>query len=251
MSRSLVELPSWHVEVDGCHNFRDAGGWPTVDGRRMRTGRFYRSDDALRITSTGRAAVDALGLTLVVDLRQHDQYLRRPGFLGEERTAHIPLVDQVIDRARPPRIDDEADLVLLYEDMLERGHARIASALDALAVGLDDGPVMVHCAYGKDRAGLVTALVQAAVGVTPEAIIDDFGRSHEPAMRRRAESVAAPLPDDPDTSNVPVFLFSAHRGTMRLLLERRVAEHGSLDAWVATFPTRPDTIGRLRDALVE
>ena len=251
MTALPVELPPWHVPVDGCHNFRDAGGWPTGDGRRMRTRRLYRSDDPLRITPAGRTAVDALGLSVVVDLRQHEQFVRRPGFLGQERTAHIPLVDHVIDRADPPRIDGAADLVLLYDEMLARGHARIAAALDVVAGGLADGPVMVHCAYGKDRAGLVTAIVQAAIGVTIDSIVADFGRSHEPAMRRRAESLADPLPDDPDTSKIPTFLFSAHADTMRLLLDRRLAQHGSLDAWVATFPTRPDTIDRLRHALVD
>lgn len=216
----------------------------------MRTGRLYRSDDPLRITDRGRAVVEGLGLSVVVDLRQDEQFVRRPGFLPE-RTAHVAFVDQVIDRADPPRIDDEADLVDLYDDMLERGRGSIARAVDTIAAGLGSGPVLVHCAYGKDRAGLVVALVHAAIGVTADSIVADFARSHEPAMRRRAQSIAEPLHDDPDTSKVPEFLFSAHAATMRLLLDRVVHRHGSLETWVASFPIGPRSLELLRHELLE
>jgi protein-tyrosine phosphatase len=248
---SSIDLPPWHIEVEGCFNFRDAGGWPTVDGGRVRSEWFYRSDDALRITDSGRRTVEALGLAVVVDLRQHDQWVRRPGFLPAERTVHVPFVDHVIDRAAPPPIHDVDDMVELYEDMIERGRGRIATALDVLADRIRHGPVLVHCAFGKDRAGIITALAHIAAGVDTDAIVEDFARSHEPSMRRRAATLADPLPDDPDTSKVPSFLFSAPGDLMRLLLDRQSARHGSPEDWLASFPIDVDTRDRLRDALVE
>jgi len=75
------QLPEWHVEVDGCVNFRDAGGWETIEGAMVRRGRLYRSDDPTRITSSGCAAVDRLGLAKVIDLGQQTQFSRTPGWV--------------------------------------------------------------------------------------------------------------------------------------------------------------------------
>lgn len=246
-----TSLPDWHVAVDGCTNFRDAGGWPLGRAERMRTGALYRSDDPVRLTPTGRAAVDAIGLAAVVDLRQHSQFVRSPGFLPAERTVHVPLLDRVIDPDAPPRLVEPADMADLYVGMLERSHGPLGRALDAVAANLVHGPVLVHCAYGKDRAGLVTALVQAAIGVPATAIAADYHRSHEPSRRRRAWMLAEPLPDDLPTSHVPPFLFSAPVETMDVLLAMMTAEHGSLAAWAASFPCSHKTIEALRHELIE
>ncbi len=240
-----------HVDVDGCLNFRDAGRLPTNDGGRMRRHALYRSDDPVRLTPQGRETVAALGLAHVVDLRQESQYRRGPGFLPPEHTDHVPLMDRVIDPENPPSLQNATDITNLYVSMLDRSRAQIARALDSIAEHVDEGPVLVHCVFGKDRAGLLLALVQAAIGVPADSIVVDYARSHHPGRRRRAWMLAEPWPDDPDTSHVPEFLFSAPAETMRMLLDRMVAEHGSLDDWIASFPTRPDTIGRLRNGLVE
>jgi len=157
----------------------------------------------------------------------------------------------VIDAENPPALENATDIANLYVSMMQRSREQIGVALDSIAAHVADGPVLVHCAFGKDRAGLLSALVQAAIGVPADAIVADYARSHRPGRRRRAWLLAEPWPGDPDTAHVPEFLFSASPETMQMLLERVVAEHGSLDAWVASFPTRPETIGRLRGALVE
>jgi protein-tyrosine phosphatase len=246
-----VALPEWHIDVDGCVNFRDAGGWPTSEGGTVRRGRLYRSDDPIRLTAAGRAAVDRLGLAMVVDLRQQTQFSRTPGFVEPRRTAHVPLVDQVVDHADPPPLDTARDIADLYAGMLAESRGQVAKVLDVVAENLSAGPVLVHCAFGKDRAGLITALIHAAIGVGTDDIVADYERSDAPSQRRRAAMIEQPLDDDPPIARLPATLFRAPAETIELVLARAVDEHGSLEAWVRTFPIAETTIDRLRAELVE
>jgi protein-tyrosine phosphatase len=244
-------LPEWHVDVDGCVNFRDAGGWRTVNGGLMRRGVLYRSDDPIRITADGRRAVDALALAMVVDLRQQTQFSRTPGFVEPARTVHVPLVDQVVDHRAPPPLDTARDIADLYWGMLEESHGQIGRVLDVVAANVSNGPVLVHCAFGKDRAGLITAIIHAAIGVRREDIVADYVRSDAPAHRRREVMMVEPLEDDPPVARLPEPLFRASAETMERVLDRVIEQHGSLAAWVASFPTAPSTVARLREQLVD
>jgi len=248
---SVGALPGWHVDVAGCVNFRDAGGWRTADGGAVRRGRLYRSDDPIRITPEGRRAVDRLGLAMVVDLRQQTQFSRTPGFVEGERTSHVPLADQVVDHADPPPLDTARDMSNLYAGMLDQSRHQVGRVLDVVADHVASGPVLVHCAFGKDRAGLITAIIHAAIGVRPDDIVADYVRSDAPARRRRAAMIEEPLEDDPPVARLPETLFRAPAETMELVLARAVEQHGSLEAWVATFPTAPSTVDRLRAALID
>ena len=248
--RVLQMTDPGHIDVDGCVNFRDVGGWSTVDGGVVERGRLYRSDDPIRITTTGREAVDRLGLAMVVDLRQQSQFSRSPGFVEPARTAHIPLVDQVVDHREPPPLDTPTDIADLYVGMLEESRDQVGRVLDVVADALPDGPVLVHCAFGKDRAGLITAIIHSAIGVRREDIVADYVRSDAPAQRRRATLIDDPSPDDPPVARLPATLFRAPAETIELLLDRVVDEYGSLDAWVESFPIANGTIERLRAQLV-
>ena len=242
--------PSGHLDIDGCFNVRDAGGWPTSDGRWMRTGALYRADDPVRITAEGRRAIEELGLRAVVDLRQQSQFDRGPGFVDRAITFHIPLVDRVINTDDPPRIENPDDLAALYEDMADRGREPLVSAVETIARFIGDGPVMVHCAAGKDRTGMVVALVQAAIGVGLDDLVAEYALSDVPAQRRRQVMVEQPIPGDPPVARSPVFLWNAPAEAMALFAQRAVEVHGSLTAWPLALGVSPGAVERLRAALV-
>jgi protein-tyrosine phosphatase len=245
-----VQTADGHLEVEGCRNFRDAGGWVDGDGRQMRTGVLYRADDPIRLTARGRAAVDALALAAVVDVRQHAQHVRSPGFVDVSRTFHRPLVDRVINLDDPPRLEQASDLADVYEDMIERSREQLADVLDIIATHLEAGAVLVHCAYGKDRTGIIVALIQAAIGMPAEVIASDYGRSDQPSRSRYRWVMDEPLPDDPPLWKAPAFLFTAPEAAMAELVSRAVARHGSLDGWVRSFPVAAATVPQLRRGLL-
>jgi hypothetical protein len=239
-----------HLDIDGCFNVRDAGGWPTDDGGRMRRGLLYRADEPVRLTDVGRARIAELGLRAVIDLRHQSQVDRGHLFLPTEVTHHIPVVDRVIDVDNPPRFDGAADMAVLYEDMVGRGGGQLALAVDTVAETITEGPVLVHCVAGKDRTGLVVALVQAAIGVSRTAIVEEYALSDEPTRRRRTAMLASPLPGDPPVGRAPELLWTAPAEVMALFTARVIDLHGSLAAWPAELGISDATIERLRDRLL-
>jgi protein-tyrosine phosphatase len=245
-----AEVPSGHVDIDGCFNVRDAGGWGTTDGRWMRTGALYRADDPVRITPEGRRAIEGLGLKAVVDLRQQSQFDRGPGFVDRTITFHIPIVDRVINTDDPPRIEEPHDIAGLYEDMAHRGREPLVEAIETIARFIGDGPVMVHCAAGKDRTGMVVALVQASIGVALDDIVAEYALSDVPSQRRRQVMVEQPIPGDPPVARSPEFLWTAPAEAMALFAERAVEAHGSLAAWPVALGVSTDAVERLSAALV-
>ena len=87
--------------------------------------------------------------------------------------------------------------------MVEQRRANLVRAVEIVASNVADGPVLVHCMAGKDRTGIVIALVQAAIGVPLDSIVDDYALSDVPTRLRREEMVARPLPEIPRSPRPP------------------------------------------------
>ena len=157
----------------------------------------------------------------------------------------------MIDYNQPPRLEEPVDLTNMYIDLISRSQTQLVRAIEVIADHIDSGPVLVHCTAGKDRTGLVVALIQAAIGVSLDNIADDFTRSDSPSRRRRAAMLELPVTGDPPVARSPVFLWTAPRETMRLLGDQAVREFGSLQAWPLGVGVSPAAIERLRAGLLE
>jgi protein-tyrosine phosphatase len=235
------------LDVEGCWNVRDAGGSAGADGRQMKQGLLYRSDDPVRITVAGRETIAALGLTGVIDLRQAPQVARSEPFIDESRTHHVPLVDHVINTDDPPPLKTAEDMGALYMDMYDRGKVRLATIVD-LIIADPERPWLIHCAAGKDRTGILVAALKTVVGVSEADIVTEYALSDGPIRSRRQRMIDDPLPDDPDMSRTTDFLWSAPPGAMVSFLERINHRYGSLDAWPAGMGLDDASIARLRTA---
>jgi protein-tyrosine phosphatase len=239
------------IDIEGTFNFRDAGGLPTTDGGVMRTGVLYRADAPDRLTATGRAAVQRLGLGCVIDLRQTYLFEGTLAFADKAITHHIELVDRVIDIERPPTFNGPADLAALYDDLLLRGREQFVKVIELTADHIARGGVLIHCTAGKDRTGLAIALIQAAIGVEEEAIVADFAKSNEPAIRRRAAMIADPRPGDPPVHRSPPAMWTAPPDGIRIVLDAAVAEFGALPRWPVELGVSPEVVEQLRAGLLE
>jgi protein tyrosine/serine phosphatase len=190
---------------DGCLNVRDLGGLPTEDGGTTRDGQVIRADNVGRLTDAGWRTVVEHGITRIVDLRWPEEAAEDPprdvaievvqvSVLGEtlrEERDYFRELDAQLDS-----VDDVADhYAWSYVEFLERNRDRFGRALAAIADA--DGPVIIHCMGGKDRTGLVAALVLRLAGVSLEEIGDDYALSG-PNLAAHLEGWLAEAPTEVD-----------------------------------------------------
>ena len=164
------------LRADGLVNARDLGGLPRVGGMATPPGVFFRAENVDRLTPAGWQRVYDAGVRTVVDLRQPAERATdtrtRPGWLTTCHVDHDGLDDH------PEFWVDywETGLVgtaLYYLPHLAALPERTGAALTALA-DAPEGGVLFHCMAGRDRTGLVAAILLAAAQVEPEAIVDDY-----------------------------------------------------------------------------
>jgi protein tyrosine/serine phosphatase len=168
---------------EGCLNVRDLGGLLTEDGRRTRAGVVVRSDNVRTLTDAGWCALAEHGVTRIVDLRWPEELAEDQPRDVDIEVVHISVLGDEYDAdyvaeldAHLDSVDDVADhYAWSYVDFLERYRERFGRALAAVADA--DGAVVVHCMGGKDRTGLVSALLLRLAGVDRETIGADYALS--------------------------------------------------------------------------
>jgi len=174
--------PSRIVPTTGVHNFRDYGGYPLVGGGRLPRGRLYRSGEHAGATDRDLGIIAALGLAAVIDLRgsaerQRFPCRRPPGF-----SAPVICADGETSPADAPHAAAEAfDAAAARRNMLDRyagvGFRPLLATVyrDFFhALARSNGPILVYCTAGKDRTGVLVALLHTALGVHPDDIMADY-----------------------------------------------------------------------------
>ncbi|GAA2316588.1 tyrosine-protein phosphatase [Nonomuraea roseoviolacea subsp. roseoviolacea] len=180
------------IDLEGAVNVRDLGGLPTVDGGVTRYGRILRSDNLQGLTDRDVSRlVGELKLRHVVDLRSTAEVtLEGPGPLAgvpevthhhltlfAEGGRHTDVEADTIDADKvlpwqERQLDEDLRMTGFYYGYLRDRPDSVVAALRAMA--LDDGAAVVHCAAGKDRTGVLSALALEAAGVTRQAIVEDY-----------------------------------------------------------------------------
>jgi protein-tyrosine phosphatase len=241
------------VPMDAIHNFRDMGGYRTDTGGLTRWRTLYRADGLYRATAGDVAVIEALGIRTVVDLRT-DWELEERGTYERHTTArflHIPILDATWSRSGHPEFDRDVDFLLwAYRDMLAIGRARFVDSFDALAA--DDAlPAVFHCAAGKDRTGLLAALLLGSIGVVDDDIVDDYALTAE-GMERMKVWAEATFPELADRmKDTPSAMLAALPDAMRAILDEIRESHGTIRAYVESIGVAPEVIDRLAQRLVQ
>jgi protein-tyrosine phosphatase len=244
--------PTRHVELSGCCNFRDLGGYPTADGRRTAWRRVFRADGLTNLTEDDLAVLEDIGVASVIDLRtdvETETRGRFPEHLVHIAYHHLPLTETLPGEEQAPQWHDPAFVSQRYRRMLVDGAASVGRAVQLLAEA-DHLPAVFHCSVGKDRTGVLAAVVLGFLGVPDEVIVEDYALSGA-AMVRVLERLQAEFPDaDAIIDRYRPVILSVEPASMRGLLDGVRADHGSFDGLASSLGITAE-VEALRAELLE
>lgn len=216
--------PGTNSQTTALVNLRDVADLPMEDGGVTRAGVLYRSD-APRTEDSAPAHISAWPPRVVVDLRSAREVERsRCEWTDWTRVHHHPLHDGAAPGVTPP-----GDLSELYNVILDSGADRIAALVPLVAHA--DGPVLLHCAAGKDRTGVSVAALLLAAGVRPEAVVADYlaTATNMAALRERWASVPAERSARPSLDER---WFETPEGAIVAVVERIISAPGGPTGWL-------------------
>lgn len=244
--------PDRKLPFTGAFNFRDLGGYRARAGQTVRWRTLYRADALHRLPDDELDHLAVMGVRTVLDLRTNHEVERgriQADHLGIVHL-HLPLLVSVW---KQEDLDSEAapELVLgrRYTEMLDAGAPAIAQALRTLADPAQV-PAVFHCAAGKDRTGVLAALVLALLGVDEDTILGDYALTtdamHQILARYRAEN---PRPDNAMVEQ-PTPYMAAPPGAMAYFLDHVRREHGSMIGYVRSIGVELEVVEDLNANLL-
>jgi len=237
------------IELEGCHNFRDLGGYPARDGKRVRWRMLFRSDGLHHLTAADVARLQGeIGLGHIVDLRSSGELrIDGVGLLADATMQHhhLPLFDGEV----PERPETEPmTLADRYFLMAEYARQPIARVLTTLARA--SAPAVYHCAAGKDRTGVISAVVLGVLGVRDEVIVADYAATQQ-NLDAIVQRLMASEGYQDMLSALPEDTLHAEPSTMVALLERVGERYGSMREYALAIGVDERDLDRIEERLLE
>jgi protein-tyrosine phosphatase len=229
----LAQPTDVRAELEGCANFRDVGGLPTANGAAVRRGRLFRSNALIAATTADRCRLGELGVATVIDLRSDDEVAWSCDAVAPGAVRlHLPLGDLLGTCDDWHRWRDPWYVADRYFELCLAGAASITE-LFAVLTDPATYPVVVQCSLGKDRTGVVIALVLRAIGVPVRHIVEEYSRSRYAAFRM-VDGLLAQLDDEHRHALGPYLpaLLAADPFTMLRFLGRVDDEFGSITGYL-------------------
>lgn len=231
------------IRLEGAPNFRDFGAYTTADGRPLRRGLLFRSGTLSALTKADFAQLSAMGLALVCDLRSQTEVNQhptpwpsgwRPQVMHLDVSADLrsgdPGIRHVL-RNDPTARGAEAMMLRTYRQIPRAVQGHLRALLCALA-SEHALPVILHCTAGKDRTGVLVALIQRALGVAWDDVLADYlltrhhvtTRLHADVASTLAITLGVPAPHDVVTTVTDV-----RESYLQAAFAAIDETHGSLD----------------------
>ena len=247
----MATVSDRRVPFEGATNFRDLGGYRTGTGATVRWRKVFRADSLHGLGPDDLVRYEALGLRAVYDLRGEVERQERP---DPVESRHLPVSGRPADA--PPAeglTGDDGERILrdLYVGLIEHAAVLIGQLFTGLAA--DDGlPAVFHCHAGKDRTGVVAALLLEALGVDREAILDDYELTGRYRLRLHQESSYQSLVKLGLSPEAAAGVLTTPRWAMEEALDELDRRHGGIDAYlVGPANVARSDLGRLRQVLLD
>ena len=241
--------PERFLPLKGCLNFRDLGGYRAGDGRTVRWRRLFRSDAIHPMTSEDAEYVfNELGVTTIVDLRNSSEIHRdgrQPTATPATRYHNAAFLEQLGTVPFDPSEDPSERLAGMYHWILQNSGHLIAGAFDTLAEA-DSLPAVFHCTAGKDRSGILAAVILGALGMDDKVILEDCALTN-----KRLDQLFLRLRAIPGSEQRPIQAFAARPRAMQQLLSEIRGNYANAVGYLQAHGVAETTVDRLRGSLLE
>ena len=248
----MIEESGRLLPWDACYNVRDVGGYDTVDGRRTRWGALLRADNLCRLTRDGQAALVAHGVRTIIDLRSPSELALEPhpfaepaGHRGAPVYLSLSLLDEE-DADAQAALAETDTTTAFYCRALDLFPAKIGAAITAVAEA-PEGGVLVHCFAGKDRTGLVTAVLLELAGVPRETIAVDYALS-DTYLQPLYNELLAPIEDAVEREKLAQ-QFTSLPKTLLDTLAHLDARYGGVRSYLEVCGVGAKDMERIKDRL--
>jgi len=237
-----------HLGLEGTYNLRDLGGYHTLDGRTTRWRTFFRSDSLHRLPPAAQTTLLDYGVRTVIDLRRSDELHVAPNVFAGAPEVTYHQISLLVD-APPPRGVRPRPLVETYRMILDERQDQLRQALMTLAApgGL---PALVHCTAGKDRTGLVVALVLGLLGVPTPTIVEDYVLTAQYLVGTYLEEVRQRAARNGIPWEWYQHQVDCHPEFMHTTLQYLEERYGNIATYARTIGLSDEQCARFREALL-
>lgn len=236
------------LDWPNCYNVRDLGGLPTRNKQTTQWRAVVRGDILNRLTPAGEQALREYGIRTVIDLRGADEVADEPSLAAMNSRADISYVNLPLEGYDPQvsaLISQAASRPEVYCLVLDHYRARVAAVVQAIA-DAEPGGVLIHCHAGKDRTGMIAALLLRLVDVPADVIAADYAHSQARLWPLYAQLVR----DAGGEEQVGWWLKPiATPEMMHTMLAYLDAQHGGVEEYLITSGVKATTLRRLRRRL--
>lgn len=234
-----------HFNLEGASNVRELGGYATVDGGKTAWGRFLRGDTTTYLTDKDKQTLKEWGLRTVIDLRGNTELIAQPnGFADDPDVNFVNCTMSNVDKQGQYEFQwpDHLPIDGIYAFMAEKAPKWLADVLKTIA-DAPEGGILFHCHAGKDRTGIIAALLLHLAGVSLDDIAADYmlTRTYYREALRHAEENEAWAPQYIHMNPYTMPKFFAHFEN----------ESGGMEAFLQTLPLPPDTLHKVRLRVIE
>lgn len=239
---------SRHFPLEGVYNLRDLGGYPTREGKITRPGRFLRSDNIGKLSEAARQKLVDWGLKTIIDLRFEAEVASFSHcFASQDGVCYLNV--SLITKESAAGLDKWDNQYEAYIAILEGGQAQFRQVIETLA-DPRNVPALFHCHAGKDRTGLIAALLLALAKVPAEIIAEDYALTRQylaPLLEQwRAEAIEKGY-------NLKKFNRdnACDPKTMRATLRHLDEKYGGAEGYLRQAGVSQASLENLKAALVE
>jgi protein-tyrosine phosphatase len=238
-----------HIAIAGAYNIRDLGGYQTGGGTTQWR-RILRADGLHRLDAAGVDALHGVGVRTVIDLRHDHELASQPDpFEGDARIAYhnVSLFSDLSPAAL--LANGGGDMLLgLYRNAIATRHEAIRDVLGLIADAPEEGAVLFHCTAGKDRTGIIAALVLGNAGVDHATIGHDYALT-KAAIAPIVADFAANMAARGEDAAKSMPLLACEPETMAALLADLESQFGGIPSYLRHIGLDEGRLGRLRDRL--